>query len=105
MLEAERREIQNKLTAREVEFTRKADELRRQHDELTQARESFEENVRQRLQAERGQIANAEEALVAHRKTAKDCNSTVILSERGGSMTPRGSQGGYRRERACSAPA
>lgn len=29
-----------------------------------------------------------EEALVAHRKTAKDCNSTVILSERGGSMTP-----------------
>jgi hypothetical protein len=74
LLEAERREFQRKLTAREVEFTRKADELRRQHDELTQARESFEENVRQRLHAERGQIANAE-AKKAREQVAADVNA------------------------------
>jgi hypothetical protein len=74
LLEAERREFQKKLAAREIEFTRKADELRRQHDELTQARESFEENVRQRLQAERGQIANAE-AKKAREQVAADVNA------------------------------
>jgi hypothetical protein len=74
LLEAERREFQKKLAAREAEFALKADELRRQHDELTQARESFEENVRQRLQAERGLIANAE-AKKAREQVAADVDA------------------------------
>ena len=38
LLEAERRDFQQKLASREVEFARKADELRRQKDEVTKAR-------------------------------------------------------------------
>jgi hypothetical protein len=60
LLEAERREFQKKLVAREAEFARRADELRRQQDEVAKARESVEEQVRQRLEAERGEIAAAE---------------------------------------------
>jgi hypothetical protein len=60
LLEAERKEFRNKLAAREAEFTRKAGDLRRQQDELVKARESVEEQIKQRLQAERGQVAAAE---------------------------------------------
>jgi hypothetical protein len=74
LLEAERREFQKKLTAREVEFTLKADELRRQEDELALAHESFEQNIRQRLQVERGQIANAE-AKKAREQVAADVDA------------------------------
>jgi hypothetical protein len=74
LLEAERRELQKKLTAREVEFTLKADELRRQEDELALAHESFEQNIRQRLQIERGQIANAE-AKKAREQVAADVDA------------------------------
>jgi hypothetical protein len=74
LLEAERREFQKKLTAREAEFVLKADELRRQHDELALAREGFEENVRQRLQIERGQIANTE-AKKAREQVAADVDA------------------------------
>jgi hypothetical protein len=49
LLEAERREFQEKLVAREAEFARKADELRRQQDELAKARASVEEQINQRL--------------------------------------------------------
>ena len=74
LLEAERREFQKKITAREAEFTLKADELRRQQDELALAHESFEQNIRQRLQVERGQIANAE-AKKAREQVAADLDA------------------------------
>ena len=74
LLEAERREFQKKLTAREVEFTLKAHELRRREDELALAHESFEQNIRQRLQVERGQIANAE-AKKAREQVAADVDA------------------------------
>jgi hypothetical protein len=43
-----------------AEFARKADELRRQQDELVEAREGVEQQIKQRVQAERSQVAAAE---------------------------------------------
>jgi hypothetical protein len=71
LLEAERQDFRRKLAAREAEFTRKADELRQQQDELNKAREGVEEQVRQRLAAERGQVAAAE-AKKAREQVASD---------------------------------
>lgn len=39
---------------------RRADELRRQQDELVKAREGIDQQVTQRLQAERGQVITTE---------------------------------------------
>lgn len=71
LLEAERKDFRQKLAAREAEFMRKADELRRQQDELTNARESVEEQVSQRLEAERSKVAAAE-AKKARERVATD---------------------------------
>jgi hypothetical protein len=71
LLEAERKVFQQKLAAREVEFCRKADDLRRQQDDLSKARESVEEEVRQRLTTERAQVA-ATEAKKAREQVAGD---------------------------------
>src|SRR5258708_17428890 len=71
LLEAERKDFQQKLAAREAEFSSKADELRRQQHELTKAREGVDELVRQRLEAERGQDA-AIEAKKAREQVAAD---------------------------------
>lgn len=60
LLEAQRRGFQEKLDAREAEFTRRADELRQQRDELAQARESFDEQINQRLEVERKRIVATE---------------------------------------------
>jgi hypothetical protein len=60
LLEAERKDFQQKLAAGEAEFERKASDLRRQQDDLSRAREGIEEQVRERLAAERTQIATAE---------------------------------------------
>src|SRR5258707_6943531 len=60
LLEAERLDFQKKLAAREAEFARKTDELRRQQDELSKARESIEDQIRQGVEAQRGQIAASE---------------------------------------------
>ncbi|MBR0857832.1 DUF2130 domain-containing protein [Bradyrhizobium liaoningense] len=60
LLEAERKSLQQKLAAREAEFSAKADDLRRREDEITKARESVEDQVKQRLQAERSTLAAAE---------------------------------------------
>lgn len=60
LLEAQRRGFQEKLVAREAEFTRKADELRQQQDELAEARERLDEQINQRLEAERKQVVAAE---------------------------------------------
>jgi hypothetical protein len=59
LLEAERLDFRQKLAAKEAEFERKADDLKRQQDAVTRARESIEEQVRQRLEAERGAAALA----------------------------------------------
>ena len=71
LLEAERKDFQQKLAVREAEFTRKADDLRRQQHELAKAREDVEELVNQRLEAERGQVA-ATEAKKAREQVAAD---------------------------------
>src|SRR5438270_2647238 len=71
LLEAERKDFQQKLAAREAEFGRKADDLRRQQVEVAEARESIEEEVRQRLAAERTQVA-ATEAKKAREQVAGD---------------------------------
>jgi len=60
LLEAERRDFQRKLAVREAEFARKADELRQQQDEVAKARASVDEQIRQRLETERTQVAAAE---------------------------------------------
>jgi hypothetical protein len=74
LLEAQRRGFQEKLVAREAEFTRKADELRQQQNELARARESFDEQINQRLEAERKQIIAAE-AKKARDQVADDLNA------------------------------
>src|SRR4051812_43297212 len=71
LLEAERKGFQQKLAAREAEFGRKANDLRRQQDELVEARESIEEQVRQRLAVERTQVT-ATEAKKAREQVAGD---------------------------------
>ncbi|WFU65806.1 DUF2130 domain-containing protein [Bradyrhizobium brasilense] len=60
LLEAERRDLQRKLVAKEAEFARRADELRQQQNEVAQARASVDEQVKQRLDAERKQVVAAE---------------------------------------------
>jgi len=74
LLEAQRRGFQEKLAAREAEFTRKADELRRQQDELSKARESFDEQINQRLEIERERVVTAE-AKKAREQVADDLNA------------------------------
>lgn len=74
LLEAQRRRFQEKLAAREAEFTRKADELRRQQDELTKARESFDEQINRRLEVERKQVIAAE-AKKAREQVAGDLDA------------------------------
>jgi hypothetical protein len=74
LLEIERRDLQKKLAAREAEFARKADDLRRQQDEVAKAREGVDEHVNQRVQAERKQIA-AEEARRARELVASDLDA------------------------------
>src|SRR3954462_360593 len=61
LLEAERKHFQQKLAAREAEFGRKADDLRRQQVEVAEARESIEEQVRHLLAAKQTQVAATEE--------------------------------------------
>jgi hypothetical protein len=60
LLEVERRDFQAKLAAREAEFARKGDELRQQEDEVAKARANVEEQIKQRLEIERKQVAAAE---------------------------------------------
>lgn len=74
LLEAERRDFQEKLAAQEGEFARKADDLRRQQDELAKARASVEEQIRQRLEAERKQVVAAE-AKKAREQVASDLDA------------------------------
>ncbi|MBI5322898.1 DUF2130 domain-containing protein [Bradyrhizobium sp.] len=81
LLEAARRDFREQLAAKEGEFKRKADELRRQQEELTRAKETIEEQVSQRLQAERSRISAAE-AKKAQEAVAADLQtSRVRLAE------------------------
>ena len=74
LLEAQRRGFQEKLDAREAEFTRRADELRQQQDELAKARESFDDQVNRRLEVERKQVI-ATEARKAREQVAGDLDT------------------------------
>ncbi len=71
LLEAARKDFQQKLAAREAEFGRIADDLRHQQEDLSKAREGLEEQIRQRLAAERTQVA-ATEAKKAREQVAVD---------------------------------
>jgi hypothetical protein len=70
-LEAARKDFQQKLAAREVQFARMADDLRHQQEDLSKAREGLEEQVRQRLAVERAQVV-AIEAKKAREQVAGD---------------------------------
>src|ERR1700756_3882633 len=74
LLEAQRRGFQEKLVAREAEFTRKAEELQQQRDELAKARESFDEELNRRLEVERKQVVAAE-AKKARQQVVDDLNA------------------------------
>jgi len=71
LLEAERRDFQKKLMAKDAEIARKASELRQQQDELAEARASIDEEINQRLDIERKQVATAE-AKKAREQVADD---------------------------------
>jgi hypothetical protein len=60
LLEAERREFQKKLAVREAEFTRKAEDIRLQQEQLAKTREDIEEEIKERLKVERAQVIAAE---------------------------------------------
>jgi hypothetical protein len=60
LLEAERRDFQKKLAVREAEFTRKAEDLRLQQEQLSKTREGIEEEIKERLKVERAQVIAAE---------------------------------------------
>ncbi len=74
LLEAQRRGFQEKLDARQAEFTRRADELRQRQDELAKARESFDDQVNRRLAVERKQVI-ATEARKAREQVAGDLDA------------------------------
>jgi hypothetical protein len=74
LLEAQRLGFQKKLVAREAEFDRRADELRQQQNELAKARESLDEQISQRLEAERKQVI-ATEAKKAREQVAGDLDA------------------------------
>jgi hypothetical protein len=60
LLEAERRDFQKKLAVREVEFTRKTEDLRLQQEQLAKIRDGIEEEIKERLRTERAQVVAAE---------------------------------------------
>jgi hypothetical protein len=60
LLEAERRDFQKKLAVREAEFTRKAEDIRLQQEQLSKTREGIEEEIEERLKVERAQVIAAE---------------------------------------------
>jgi hypothetical protein len=60
LLEAERRDFQKKLAVREAEFTRKAEDIRLQQEQLYKTREGIEEEIKERLKVERAQVIAAE---------------------------------------------
>jgi DNA repair exonuclease SbcCD ATPase subunit len=60
LLEAARKDFRDQLAAKDSEFSRKADELRRQQEDLALARESIEDQITQRLKSERSLISAAE---------------------------------------------
>jgi hypothetical protein len=60
LLEAERRDFQKKLAVREAEFTRKAEDIRLQQEQLSKTREGIEEEIKGRLKVERAQVIAAE---------------------------------------------
>jgi hypothetical protein len=60
LLEAERRDFQKKLAVREAEFTRKAEDIRLQQEQLSKTREGIEGEIKERLKVERAQVIAAE---------------------------------------------
>lgn len=60
LIEATRKKFHEQLAAKDAEVSKKEEALRRQQEELALARESIEDQVKQRLGAERSQIVAAE---------------------------------------------
>lgn len=81
LLEAERRDFQRKLATREIEFTRKAEDIRLQQEQLTKTRDGLENEIQERLSVERVQLVAAE-AKKARELVADDLNAmTQRLTE------------------------
>ena len=51
---------QAELLNKEIEYSKKTDDLRKQQEDLAEARASFEDRLATRLNAERARIADAE---------------------------------------------
>ncbi|WP_424631616.1 DUF2130 domain-containing protein [Bradyrhizobium sp. SYSU BS000235] len=71
LLEAERKSFRDQLTAKDTEFLKKKEELRKQQEELSRARDGIEDQIRQRLKTERVEIVAAE-AKAAREAVAAD---------------------------------
>ncbi|WP_424629709.1 DUF2130 domain-containing protein [Bradyrhizobium sp. SYSU BS000235] len=71
LLEAERKAFRDQLTAKDAEFFKKQEELRKEKEELNRARDAIEDQIKQRLQTERTQIV-ATEAKAAREAVAAD---------------------------------
>ena len=72
LLEETRRRFQEQLAQKDAEVARQTDALRREQKELVSAREQIEEQVTQRLEAERIHLVAAE-AKKAKTKTVTGC--------------------------------
>src|ERR1700742_4211854 len=74
LLEAERRRFQEQLSEREIEFSRRTDELQKQQSILAKAKEGLEEQIKQRVEVERQQLI-AVESRKARELVADDLNA------------------------------
>ena len=75
LLEETRRRFQEQLAQKDAEVARQTDALRREQKELVSAREQIEEQVTQRLEAERIQLVAAEA------KKAKEAVTTELQAK------------------------
>src|SRR5664279_3129443 len=60
LLEETRRRFQEQMAQKDVEVARKTDALRKEQDELARARDQIEDQVKQRLAAERDHLSATE---------------------------------------------
>lgn len=80
LIEENRKQFQEQLASKDAEIARRAETLRKQHEELAAAKEHLEEEVNARLQAERSRIA-ATEAKKAREAAATELRAKAQEAE------------------------
>lgn len=80
LIEETRRHFQEQLANKDAEVARKVEALRQEREQLAKAREQIEDQLTQRLAAERGQIVVAE-AKKAREATAAELQSKVAEAD------------------------